>query len=289
MGRVSYLRGMAGVRAMGVPLLKPRRIPVWPLARPLAERGAVEDLGAPPIFAASISAPPSPTAPTVAPRTAMPVAPTPGAAPKVAPARVVKAERAELPARGSAKSPETKRTRMAAAQSEPGVDRRAPRRDATLEPQIEVRPASPASVRLQPIDPPDSKIAPAPLTTTRIAAAGPEVPRAALAPQATRRTAPQSATPAMRPRAAVSEPALEIAAPMASLTPNPMPRPAIAARPASNLEEPPAGNRIQIGAIDIHVSTPPQTAAPPAPARRPAVASAAISRSFTSSFGLRQG
>jgi hypothetical protein len=58
------------------------------------------------------------------------------------------------------------------------------------------------------------------------------------------------------------------------------------ARAESNQDGAQAGNRIHIGAIDIHISPPPQ--APP-PRRAPAAPPTAISRSFTSSFGLRQG
>jgi hypothetical protein len=126
----------------------------------------------------------------------------------------------------------------------------------------------------------------------------PQVVRAAIAPPASVHSAPPAASAqpprltaghegdsqsGRKPASATGMSERRVFSPAALLAP------VATGRPASHRDEPPAGNRIHIGAIEIHIAPPPQ--APPQQRRTPAQSQApapAISRGFTSSFGLRQ-
>jgi hypothetical protein len=108
--------------------------------------------------------------------------------------------------------------------------------------------------------------------------------------QELQRQQPRTPTPRIEPIANVRSAAPPVAPPSAAppqlLTPAVSPPPPPKAHLAG---ESAAGNRIHIGAIDVHITPPPpKRPQKPTPVRTPPPSSA-LSRGFFSPFGLRQG
>ena len=313
MARPSYLRGIAGAHPAGVPSLQPPRVRVWPLAPafPGAMPADAAVTGAP--MSARAEAPSPGTRgvpdPPRAPLTA--AAPTSAPDPQPEPVRNLKAatkpaavsvpaataNAAEAP--GIPDPPSQQRPSLAstttAAPSTATIPPQGHRSFTAAVPKVADRSRAQEAPREgtvgtlvpeQPLTPPVESV--------------PMIPPSIAKPAARAGTnlRPSAEEPAsIPPRTRAAEPAAETAAPrrVPPVTPAAFNRPAEPTRveARSRRGEPAAAeNRIHIGAIEIHIAPPPKAPAqaPPPPRRTVAsVPAPAISRSFTASFGLRQG
>jgi len=295
--RRSYLRSIAGLERSPGPLLVPPHVPRWGLRQPVVEEPEAPAVPAPAArpaqleFIQPVSArppealaehrePPMPVFPAEAPREAQPVSNiVETTLPETIPPRSAPPA-AEVVGPPQNLQPTAIRTARQQRDARP-VTPATPQADAAPPRPV----AAPAPVSLRPHVPPryvpgtvePVSTEPRPRLSPPVSAEAPT--HSPSSPPLTPSVPTPSAPPA---RAAAEAP---IPRPLPALAPPPVhaSRPTVSAQPRA----PEGGNSIHIGTIDVHITRPvpaPQRTAP----RRSAPVSA-LSRGFTTPFGLRQG
>ena len=290
MARGSYLRSLISNRR-DVPVLRPLRVPIWG-RQPGVEFGSevvnreVQQDYATPDVSSGLPSNPSPRTPVVAPRMSAEVALTGirGPAPKAI----------MVPTVDTAVSPAASATAVETQRTEPALPAWARESDGPLL----SRPASrKAFVPLNP-EAPSKEMQ---LTSAH----GRSIRRpssylqdvVSSSAQNQESAATQADETGLLPRAVVTSSSSQppqVAFPGNSLNLPPIitPLPPVQVHQmvsGNQVEQKQLGNSVRIGSIDIHISPPPAPVVKPPARPRAPIAAAAMSRGFTSSFGLNQG
>lgn len=287
MARGSYLRSLISYRR-DVPVLRPQHLPIWGRL-PGVEFGSevvnreVQQDHATADVSSGLPSNPSPRTPVVAPRMSAEVALTGirGPAPKAI--MVPTVDTAVSPV-ASATAVETQRTEPAppASADRPSLSRPASR-DAfvPLKPGVPSKEVQLTSAHGRSIRRPRSYLQDFVWSST----------------QNQESAATQADETGLSPRAVVTSSSSQppkVAVPVNGLNLPPIitPLPPVQVHQLvsrNQVEQKQLGNSIRIGSIDIHISPPPAPVVKPPARPRAPITAAAMSRGFTSSFGLNQG